>query len=224
MRTGGDDIAQALALIGARPRWEPGTGRVTGFEIMPLAELGRPRVDVTLRISGFFRDAFPDADRALRQRDPRRRRARRSRGRQSDRRRACATEAAALRDPGSRREPARRRPPHLRLEARRLWRRPAGPDRRGPGPTAADLADAYVAWGAYAYGAQRRRRGREASFVARLSRISTPSSTTRTTASTTFSTATTTTSSKAACRRRSRRCRGKRRRSITTTIPAPSGR
>ena len=60
MRTGGDDIAQVLALIGARPAWEPGTGRVTGFEIVPLSELGRPRIDVTLRISGMFRDAFPD--------------------------------------------------------------------------------------------------------------------------------------------------------------------
>ncbi len=59
MRTGGDDIAQALALIGARPVWEPASGRVTGVEVVPLSELGRPRVDVTLRISGFFRDAFP---------------------------------------------------------------------------------------------------------------------------------------------------------------------
>ena len=59
MRTGGDDIAQALALIGAKPVWEPSSWRVTGFEIIPLARLGRPRVDVTLRISGFFRDAFP---------------------------------------------------------------------------------------------------------------------------------------------------------------------
>ena len=59
MRTGGDDIAQALALIGARPRWEGPSGRVTGFEIMPLDLLDRPRVDVTLRVSGFFRDAFP---------------------------------------------------------------------------------------------------------------------------------------------------------------------
>jgi cobaltochelatase CobN len=59
MRTGGDDIAQALALIGARPVWEPASGRVTGFEILPANVLDRPRVDVTLRISGFFRDAFP---------------------------------------------------------------------------------------------------------------------------------------------------------------------
>ncbi|MTH96327.1 cobaltochelatase subunit CobN [Roseibium sp. RKSG952] len=59
MRTGGDDIAQALALIGARPVWEAGSGRVTGFEILSLSELQRPRIDVTLRVSGFFRDAFP---------------------------------------------------------------------------------------------------------------------------------------------------------------------
>lgn len=59
MRTGGDDIAQALALIGAEPVWEKLSGRVTGFKIVPLAELKRPRIDVTLRISGFFRDAFP---------------------------------------------------------------------------------------------------------------------------------------------------------------------
>jgi cobaltochelatase CobN len=60
MRTGGDDIAQALAFIGARPTWEASTGRVTGFEILPATVLGRPRVDVTLRISGFFRDAFAE--------------------------------------------------------------------------------------------------------------------------------------------------------------------
>ena len=59
MRTGGDDIAQALALMGVRPTWDSHTGRVCGFEIIPPSVLGRPRVDVTLRISGFFRDAFP---------------------------------------------------------------------------------------------------------------------------------------------------------------------
>ena len=60
MRTGGDDLAQALALIGARPVWDAGvSGRVSGFEILPLSLLDRPRVDVTLRVSGFFRDAFP---------------------------------------------------------------------------------------------------------------------------------------------------------------------
>ena len=59
MRTHGDDIAEALALLGVRPRWAEESGRVVGLEPVPLAELGRPRVDVTLRISGFFRDAFP---------------------------------------------------------------------------------------------------------------------------------------------------------------------
>ena len=59
MRTGVDDIAQALALLGVQPTWEVASGRVTGFEIIPIDVLDRPRVDVTLRISGFFRDAFP---------------------------------------------------------------------------------------------------------------------------------------------------------------------
>ncbi|WP_103071757.1 cobaltochelatase subunit CobN [Aquimarina sediminis] len=60
MRTGGDDIAQAFVLMGVRPIWKNTNRRVTDFEVIPLIKLGRPRVDVTLRISGFFRDAFPD--------------------------------------------------------------------------------------------------------------------------------------------------------------------
>jgi len=60
MRTGGDDLAEALALLGVRPVWDGPSRRVVDFEILPLAALGRPRVDVTLRISGFFRDAFPN--------------------------------------------------------------------------------------------------------------------------------------------------------------------
>ena len=59
MRTGGDDVAEALALLGVRPVWQAESGRVTGVELIPIEELGRPRVDVVLRISGFFRDAFP---------------------------------------------------------------------------------------------------------------------------------------------------------------------
>jgi cobaltochelatase CobN len=59
MRTMGDDVAMALALLGVRPVWAEESGRVTAVERIPLDELGRPRVDVTLRISGFFRDAFP---------------------------------------------------------------------------------------------------------------------------------------------------------------------
>ncbi|MEJ1157194.1 cobaltochelatase subunit CobN [Prosthecomicrobium sp. N25] len=59
MRTGGDDLAQALALLGVRPVRDAGSARVSGFEILPAARLERPRVDVTLRISGLFRDVFP---------------------------------------------------------------------------------------------------------------------------------------------------------------------
>jgi cobaltochelatase CobN len=58
MRTGGDDIAQAMALLGVRPVWASGSQRVDDFEILPVSLLDRPRVDVTLRVSGFFRDAF----------------------------------------------------------------------------------------------------------------------------------------------------------------------
>jgi cobaltochelatase CobN len=58
MRTGGDDIAEALALIGVQPVWDGPSRRVVDFEILPISVLGRPRVDVTLRVSGFFRDAF----------------------------------------------------------------------------------------------------------------------------------------------------------------------
>ena len=65
MRTGGDDIAQALALWGCEPVWEPVSGRVVDFEILPLSVLGRPRVDVVLRVSGMFRDSFGDVMRLL---------------------------------------------------------------------------------------------------------------------------------------------------------------
>ena len=58
MRTGGEDIALALLLMGVRPAWDAGSARVNGFTVTPIAELDRPRVDVTLRISGLFRDAF----------------------------------------------------------------------------------------------------------------------------------------------------------------------
>jgi len=59
MRTSGDDVAEVLALIGVRPTWDEASRRVNGLEVIELDELGRPRIDVTLRISGFFRDAFP---------------------------------------------------------------------------------------------------------------------------------------------------------------------
>jgi cobaltochelatase CobN len=59
MRTAGDDIAEALALLGVRPQWDDASRRVTGLAVIDPTELGRPRIDVTMRISGFFRDAFP---------------------------------------------------------------------------------------------------------------------------------------------------------------------
>ena len=59
LRTGGEDFAEALALLGVRPVWAGPSRRVVDFEILPLEFLGRPRVDVTLRVSGFFRDSFP---------------------------------------------------------------------------------------------------------------------------------------------------------------------
>ncbi|GAC1587423.1 MAG: cobaltochelatase subunit CobN [Acidimicrobiales bacterium] len=59
MRTAGDDVAEALALLGVRPVWAAESPRVVGLEAIPLHLLGRPRIDVTVRISGFFRDAFP---------------------------------------------------------------------------------------------------------------------------------------------------------------------
>jgi cobaltochelatase CobN len=59
MRTSGDDVAEVLALLGVRPEWDEQSRRVNRLAVVPAAELGRPRVDVTVRISGFFRDAFP---------------------------------------------------------------------------------------------------------------------------------------------------------------------
>jgi cobaltochelatase CobN len=59
LRTGGEEIAQGLFLMGCRPQWDSSTGRVTGIEVLPQATIGRPRVDVTWRISGLFRDMFP---------------------------------------------------------------------------------------------------------------------------------------------------------------------
>ena len=59
LRTGGEEIAQGLVLMGCRPQWDAATGRVTAVEVLPAAAMGRPRVDVTWRISGLFRDMFP---------------------------------------------------------------------------------------------------------------------------------------------------------------------
>jgi cobaltochelatase CobN len=153
MRTGGDDIAQALALMGARPTWDTATGRVTGFEIMPASVLDRPRVDVTLRVSGFFRDAFPaqmdlvdSAARAIADLD------------EPDdinplaaRVRQDAEELAAA---GIEPAAARRRAGH-RVFGSKPGAYGAGLqaliDERG-WETEKDLAEAYLAWGGYAYG------------------------------------------------------------------------
>lgn len=76
MRTAGEEFAMALQLAGVAPRWDGASGRLSGFEILPLASLGRPRIDVTLRVSGLFRDVFAPlaqlfeaASEALSQRD-----------------------------------------------------------------------------------------------------------------------------------------------------------
>ncbi|ORE96483.1 cobaltochelatase subunit CobN [Stappia sp. 22II-S9-Z10] len=155
MRTGGDDIAQALALIGAKPTWDPASRRVTGYEIRPLAVLGRPRIDVTLRISGFFRDAFPDqialVDRAIRaigalDEDPA----------ENPIAARMSAEAAALVASGTAPAEAATRAGHRIFGAK--------PGAYGAGLQALideggwthrdDLAEAFTVWSAYAYGAK----------------------------------------------------------------------
>ncbi|MGA5427308.1 cobaltochelatase subunit CobN [Streptomyces koyangensis] len=153
MRTSGDDVAEALALLGVRPVWDDASRRVTGLEAVPLEELGRPRVDVTLRISGFFRDAFPhtiglldDAVRLVAGLD------------EPDKDNHVAAHARAdLAEHGDERRATTRifgsRPGTygaglLQLIDSRDWR------------TDADLAEVYTVWGGYAYG--RELEGREA--------------------------------------------------------------
>ncbi|MCC2277805.1 cobaltochelatase subunit CobN [Streptomyces sp. ET3-23] len=145
MRTAGDDIAEALALLGVRPVWDDASRRVTGLEPVPLDELGRPRIDVTLRISGFFRDAFPhvvglldDAVRLAASLDE-------PEGRNFVRAHAQADLAehgderrATTRIFGSR--PGTYGAGLLQLIDSRDWR------------TDADLAEVYTTWGGYAYG------------------------------------------------------------------------
>jgi cobaltochelatase CobN len=145
MRTHGDDIAEILALLGVRPIWHPETRRVTGLELMTCEELGRPRVDVTVRISGFFRDAFPHLVQLM-----------------DD---AVAMVASAA-------EPEADNPvaAHVRadlaagVDLRRATARVFGskPGAYGAGllplidarnwQTDADLAEVYAVWGGYAYG------------------------------------------------------------------------
>jgi cobaltochelatase CobN len=169
MRTGGDDIAQALALIGAKPVWDPASRRVTGYEIIPLAMMNRPRVDVTLRISGFFRDAFPDQialfDRAVRAV------ARWTRTRPTIRL-PRGTGAKCARLDRNRHEDDAERPaglvPGVRLQARGLWRRAAGADRRRGWTDRADLAEAFSSGAAMPMAREKRASLRAELFEQRL--------------------------------------------------------
>lgn len=172
MRTGGDDIAQALALMGVKPTWDTASRRVTGFEVLPAAVLGRPRVDVTLRISGFFRDAFPglidlvdSAVRAVADLDeaadvnPLAARAK--------------SEASAFVDGGMDVEEAKTR------SAFRVFG--SKPGAYGAGLQALidekgwqhedDLAKAYIAWGGYAYGAGHQGSAEHSAFESRLKNL-----------------------------------------------------
>ncbi len=172
MRTGGEDIAQALALIGARPRWDAASRRVVGFEILPLGVLDRPRVDVTLRISGFFRDAFPaqidlfdSAVRAVAALD------------EDERDNPIAAqvreETACLVADGIEETTARRRAGY-RVFGSKPGAYGAGLqaliDERG-WDTDADLARAYIAWGGYAYGSGAEGRAEHRLFEHRLGTV-----------------------------------------------------
>jgi len=172
MRTGGDDIAQALALIGAKPVWDTSSWRVTGYEIIPLAKLGRPRIDVTLRISGFFRDAFPAQielfDTAIRavgvldeeaEDNPIAQRMREDadealrQGLPEDE----AKHVAGLRIFGS--KPGAYGAGLQALVDEQLW------DKRS------DLAESYIGWGGYAYGKGVEGEERSSAFTLRLKHI-----------------------------------------------------
>lgn len=172
MRTGGDDIAQAMALIGAKPKWDPGSLRVMGYEIIPLAKLGRPRVDVTLRISGFFRDAFPQLivlfDRAVR--------AIGALDEPEDENPIAATmrtDALKLMQEGQTNAQAA-----LSVGHRIFGSKPGaygaglqGLMDSGNWRQKDDLAEAFLNWGQYAYGAKASGIPERARFVARLSDV-----------------------------------------------------
>ncbi|MCF1740850.1 cobaltochelatase subunit CobN [Paradevosia shaoguanensis] len=172
MRTGGDDIAQALALIGAKPQWDPSSLRVSGYEIIPMAKLGRPRVDVTLRISGLFRDAFPQQialfDRAIRAigalDEPEDQNPIASRMR---------TDALGLMSEGAGEAEAALRAGH-RIFGSKPGTYGAGLNAMidsGQWQTKADLAKTFLDWGQYAFGAQAAGLPERARFAARLSDI-----------------------------------------------------
>ncbi len=172
MRTGGDDIAQALALIGVRPSWDAAAGRVTGFEVLPPAKLGRPRVDVTFRISGFFRDAFPSqidlfdsavrAVMALDESDDDNPLTARFREDAAQLRATGLAEADASRRAGARIFGSKPGAYGAGLQAmidERLWK------------TKSDLAEAYLNWGGYTYGSASDGEAGHALLRERLTRI-----------------------------------------------------
>jgi cobaltochelatase CobN len=154
MRTGGDDIAQALALLGVRPVWAEGSGRVVDTEILPISVLRRPRVDVLLRISGFFRDAFPDlirlfdsAVRSVAELDE-------PDDQNPIRARVLADERALAASGLEAREAARRA--RYRVFGSKPGAYGAGLQSLidgGAWQSRGDLAEAYLAWSGFAYGA-----------------------------------------------------------------------
>ena len=145
MRTSGDDIAEVLALLGVRPRWDEASRRISALDVVPLAELDRPRIDVTVRISGFFRDAFPhvvtmldDAVRMVAELDePAEQNFVRAHA-QADLAEHGDERRATTRIFGS--KPGANGAGLLPLIDARNWRDDA------------DLAEVYAAWGGYAYG------------------------------------------------------------------------
>ncbi|MFE1591622.1 cobaltochelatase subunit CobN [Nocardia sp. NPDC058705] len=145
MRTSGDDIAEVFALLGVRPVWDEASRRVTSLEVISLDELARPRIDVTVRISGFFRDAFPhvlalldDAVRLVADLDePAESNYIRAHA-QSDLAEHGDTRRATTRIFGS--KPGTYGAGLLQLIDSKSWR------------TDDDLAQVYTTWGGYAYG------------------------------------------------------------------------
>ena len=172
MRTGGDDIAQAMALMGVRPVWATGSQRVDDFEILPLSLLDRPRVDVTLRVSGFFRDAFANLLRlfdaavqavaALDEPEDLNPLAAKVRSEQAQLLAGGVSAEQAAREAGWRIFGAKPGAYGAGVQGAidgRLWQ------------TREDLAEAYLNWGAYAYGADDEGTAARAPFARRLGQV-----------------------------------------------------
>ncbi|MGE8068705.1 cobaltochelatase subunit CobN [Pseudomonas sp. NPDC089569] len=172
MRTGGDDIAQAMALMGVRPVWATGSQRVDDFEILPLSLLDRPRVDVTLRVSGFFRDAFANLIRlfdaavqavaALDEPDDLNPLAARVREEREALLQSGLDEEAARRQAGWRIFGAKPGAYGAGVQGAidgRLWQ------------TREDLAEVYLNWGGYAYGGADEGTAAREQFARRLSKV-----------------------------------------------------